>query len=49
MDRCSFFGEGIPGADLEELKGKLIVINLPAITAGSQYLSRLAANPSTFA
>ena len=26
MGRFSFFGEGLPGIDLEELKGKLIVL-----------------------
>ena len=26
MARFSFFGEGLPGIDLEELKGKLIVL-----------------------
>jgi hypothetical protein len=29
MDRFSFFGEGIPGVDPQELKGKLIVIEGP--------------------
>ena len=26
MGRFSFFGEGLPGIDLDELKGKLIVL-----------------------
>ncbi len=26
MARFNFFGEGLPGIDLEELKGKLIVL-----------------------
>lgn len=47
MDRSSFFEE-IPGADLEELKGKLIVISLLAITAAVNtfHRSRLIPPPS---